>query len=121
MSKSVKWDKKPRKKDYPAAQAYLTLLFGEKQATTLVTRLRRAQVREMPARDVLRAAHTPMAEVRAFDWVSQNKDIKKGRPFSPLLLVCGSHRDELIIADGFHRLCAAFATDQDAKVLFKMA
>ncbi|WP_395408345.1 hypothetical protein ACHMW6_17535 [Pseudoduganella sp. UC29_106] len=123
MSKSVKWRKKPQKKDYPAALAYLSLVFNQAVATRLVGKLRRAKVKKMPARDILRAAHTPMAEVKAFDWTSQNKAIKKGRRFSPILLVCGVHSDGdgVVIADGFHRLCAAFDDDQDAVVLFKIA
>jgi len=121
MSKAVKWLKKPKKKDYPAAQAYLALLFGARAAGRLTRRLRRAKVHKIAARDILRASHTPMAEVRAFDWDEQNKEIKHGKRFSPILLVCGAHGDALIVADGFHRLCAAFAHDQDATVLFKLA
>jgi len=121
MTKSIKWLKKPKKKDYPAAQAYLNLTYGQKPAAELVKQLRRAKIRRLPARDILRASRTPMAEVKAFDWVRQNRDIKKGRPFSPILLVCGAHGGALVIADGFHRLCAAFAHDQDAFVLFKLA
>ena len=44
-----------------------------------------------------------------------------GRLLSPLLLVCNRSSDVLIVADGFHRLCAVFAQDQDAKVRFKIA
>ncbi|HJV00604.1 MAG TPA: hypothetical protein VJ752_08655 [Burkholderiaceae bacterium] len=121
MSKSVKWRKRPRNKDYPAAQDYLSLIVGPERAEDLVRRLRAAPLRQLPARDILRASRTPMSEVRAFDWVRQNKDIKNGRPFAPLLLVCDRRGGKLIVADGFHRLCAAFAQDQNAKVRFKLA
>lgn len=121
MSKSIKWLKKPNKKDYPAARRYLELMLGQKPARRIVARLRRANVKEMPARDLLRASRTPMAEVRTFDWKSQNKDIKKGKGLAPILLVCGARDGELLVADGFHRLCAAFAYDQDAIVRFKIA
>ena len=120
MSKSIKWLKKPKRKDYPAAHAYLSLTFGQRLAGRLVKRLKRAKVKSIPARDILRASHIPMAEVEAFNCAHQNKDIKKQRPLSPILLVCGTHGGGLIIADGFHRLCAAFGNDQDASVLFKM-
>lgn len=121
MGKSVKWIKRPGKKDFPAAEAYLTLTLGQDRARRLIKRLRAAKLRKLPARDILRASRTPMSEVRAFDWVRQNKDIKKGRPFAPLLLVCDRRSGKLIVADGFHRLCAAFARDQDAKVRFRLA
>lgn len=121
MSKPVKWLKRPKKKNYPAAEAYLALTLGRERACRLIKRLRKAKVKELPARDILRASRTPMAEVRAFDWTGKNKDIKKGRRLSPLLLVCNRGSDVLIVADGFHRLCAVFAQDQDAKVRFKIA
>lgn len=121
MSKSVKWRKRPRNKDYPAAEAYLALIMGPARARAMGRRLRAAKLRQLPARDILRASRTPMSEVRAFDWVRQNKDIRKGRRFAPLLLVCDSQTGKLIVADGFHRLCAAFAQDQNATVRFKLA
>ena len=121
MSKSIKWLKEPQKKDYPAAGRYLKLTLGPKLARRLIARLHRAKVKKMAARDLLRASRTPMSEVRAFDWKSQNKDIKKGKRLSPILLVCAARNGELLIADGFHRLCAAFAHDQDAIVRFKIA
>lgn len=121
MSKSIKWLRKPRKKDYTAARRYLKLVLGPKTARSLAGQLRRANVKEMPARDLLRASRTPMSEVRAFDWESQNKDIKKGRRLAPILLVFGVRDGTLLVADGFHRLCAVFAYDQDATVRFKIA
>jgi len=116
MSKPVRLEK-PQKKDYPAAQAYLALLVGSNAAAQLVERLRRAAVRKAPARDILSASHTPMAEVHAFDWRRKNKDIQQGRKQSPILLVCGKHGDALVIADGFHRLYAAFTQGQDFETL----
>lgn len=121
MGATLKWSKSPKRKDYVTAEAYLRFQFGRKGASALTTRLKRAAVQKCAARDILRASHTPMAEVKAFDWDKQNKDIKRGRRFSPILLVCGEHGDPLVIADGFHRLCAAFAFDQDIKVRFKLA
>ncbi|MTW11145.1 hypothetical protein GM658_11070 [Pseudoduganella eburnea] len=121
MGGALKWSKKPKAKDYAAANAYLHFQFGRKGAAALTTRLKRTKVQQCAARDILRASHTPMAEVKAFDWEKQNKDIKRGRRFSPILLVCGEHGKPLVIADGFHRLCAAFAFDQDIKVRFKLA
>ncbi len=121
MGASIKWSTKPKRKNYAAATAYLHLQFGCKVALALTTRLKRARIQKCAARDILRASHTPMAEVRAFDWDKQNKDIKRGRRFPPILLVCREHGAPVIIADGFHRLCAAFAFDQDIKVRFKLA
>lgn len=121
MGASLKWSKKPKKKNYAAAKAYLDLQFGRKRASAITTRLKRASVKKCAARDILRASHTPMAEVKAFDWDKQIKDIKRGRRISPILLVCGEHGAPVVIADGFHRLCAAFAFNQDVKVRFKLA
>jgi len=58
-----------------------------------------------------------MSEIEAFDWTKQQKEIKEGKPLSPILIVKQDNGGHLIIADGFHRMCALFANDQELKCL----
>ena len=120
-SREVKWLTEPAEKDYPAAEAYLQLVFEEKAARKLIKKLRRASVTKFAAKDILRASGLPMAEMQAFDWKVQNAEVKGGDPLSPLLLVRRGNGKHLIVADGFHRLCAVFAFDQKAMILCKIA
>ena len=111
---SIKWLDEPEDKDYPAALSYLALLYDEKQARSLVGRLKRAGAREFAVKDILRASDTLPSEVKAFDWGEQMREIRAGTPLSPLLLVRRGGGGHLIVADGFHRLCALFSIDEDA-------
>ena len=61
-----------------------------------------------------------ISEVQAFDWSKQQKEIAQGKPLSPILLVRQDNGGHLIIADGFHRMCALFAHDQEIKVPCKI-
>jgi len=42
------------------------------------------------------------------------KKVKKGRKLSPVLLVRGN--DKLIIADGYHRVCAIYFLSEDLDI-----
>lgn len=44
------------------------------------------------------------------------KKIVAGEALSPILLVRDSANGKVVIADGYHRLCAAYAFDEDAVV-----
>jgi hypothetical protein len=116
----IKWLSEPADKDYPAAESFLLLYFKAKAARALVKKLKRAEMAEFAAKDIFRASETPIAEVRAFDWAEQKREIQQGAPLSPLLLVRQDSGRHLIVADGFHRLCAAFSTDEDVTVPCKI-
>ena len=123
MKKKMKisWLAELAENDYSAAEAYLQLMTDKKKAHSLTKKLKRTRLSEYFAKDILRASETPMAEVQAFDWVKQNNEINAGTPLSPILLVRDVSGRRLIVADGFHRLCAVFAVDQEALIPCKLA
>jgi hypothetical protein len=116
----VKWLKQPADKDYAAAETYLQLLYGPKKARSWSKKLKAVPMAKYAAKDLLRASATPISEVEAFDWVKQHKEIAEGTPLSPILLIRQENGGPLIIADGFHRLCAVFGVDQQAPVPCKI-
>ena len=118
--KKVKWLREPAAKDYEAAAAFLKLLYPTKKADGWTRKLKRATMSTFLAKDILRASGTPMSEVQAFDWSKQQKEIDDGTPLSPILLIKQDNGGHLIVADGFHRLCALFANDQEVKVPCKI-
>jgi hypothetical protein len=112
MSKTkIKWHKQPQKHDYPAARAYLNLILQPRHAKKIVEKLKRAaQVQEFAAKDVLRAANVPLLTASDGDVQKERSLIRHKKALSPLLL----YRDplsKLIIADGYHRLCAVYSFD----------
>ena len=112
------WKDRPEKHDFPAAQDYLTLLFEEEIARKLAARLRRAPSIRRKAKDILRASRLPILE-RANPHVAiENKKIRNGKALSPVLLVRGNAETglPLIIADGYHRICASWHKDEDMPI-----
>ena len=117
---AIKWLAEPTDKDYPAAESFLQLLYDAKTARAFTKKLRRADMAQFAAKDLLRASGTRIAQIQAYDWVTQHNEIEQGTPLSPLLLVRGKRPRKLIVVDGFHRLCAVFAVDQDMVVPCKI-
>ena len=79
----------------------------------MVSRLRRAKVVEFKAKDIFRASQLSLLGVSNSHVKKDLKKIKKGRPLSPLLLVRDSVNSKVIIADGYHRLCAVYQVQED--------
>jgi disulfide oxidoreductase YuzD len=122
MSKKVKikWLSELETQDYPAALSYLSLLYTEKAAATCVKKLKRAAISHFKAKDIFRASGLSLLGISN---THVNKDIKKiesGGVLSPLLLVRDSAHGKVIIADGYHRLCAVYSFDEDAVIPCKI-
>ena len=64
---------------------------------------------------ILRLPLLPTQELHVADNL---RKIRKGKPLSPIILIQGdmTKMRPLIIADGYHRLCAACYADEDAPV-----
>ncbi|WP_036167812.1 hypothetical protein [Massilia sp. 9096] len=117
----INWLSSPVDSDYVSAERYLSLLFKPHKCRKLLRKLRAAPMSEYQAKDILRASRTPMSEVSAFDWDRQQQQIRDGEALGPILLVRQNDGSGLIIADGFHRMCALFAEDELIKVPCKIA
>ena len=117
----IKWLAEPEEHDYPAANSYLTLLFDESKARTLVTALRGERVREFKAKDIFRASGLSLLGVSNSHVEKDRRKIHAGDPLSPLLLVRDPAHGRVIVADGYHRLCAVYSFDEDALVPCKIA
>ncbi len=118
--KKIKWRAMPEDHDYPAAESYLGLLFGKKKVAELVSRLRSATVVRFKAKDIFRASGLSLLGVSNSHVEEDRKRIRKGIPLSPLLLVRGEPKGRVVIADGYHRLCAVYEVDEDALIPCKI-
>ncbi|KAF3996126.1 hypothetical protein [Glaciimonas immobilis] len=116
----IKWLSAPAKSDFTSAETFLQLLYKPKNCRHLAKKLKRAKMSKFAAKDILRASATPISEVQAFDWVKQKKEIAQHKPLSPILIVRQKNGQPLLIVDGFHRLCALFAADQEVNVRCKI-
>jgi hypothetical protein len=112
------WKDEPEEHDFPAATDYLTLLFSADEAASLVERLRVGETVHRKAKDILRASGLPLLLP---DNAHVREDLAKvadGKHLSPVLLVRGRavKNVPLVVADGYHRICASYHIDENADV-----
>ena len=118
--KKNKWLKEPEKHDYPAAESYLTLLFDEETAAKYAKALSRAPMTSFAAKDIFRASQLPLLGASNSHVRKNQKKLAAGKKLSPLLLVRDLDHRKLIIADGYHRMCAVYSFDEDTIVPSKI-
>jgi disulfide oxidoreductase YuzD len=122
MKKSkVKWLKEPQKHDYPAAESFLTLILEPQAAKTLVEQLKSAEMTKFAAKDIFRASGLSLLGISNSHVEKDRTQIILNQELSPLLLFRDTNRRRLIIADGYHRLCAVYTFDEDAMIPCKIA
>ena len=117
----IKWLAEPEDHDYPAAASYLSLLYDEAAAAKLVERLRKAPLSKFKAKDVFRASDLSLLGVSNSHVERDRKKVLGRESLSPLLLVRAAGNQKVIIADGYHRLCAVYSLDEDAIIPCKIA
>ena len=123
MAKQTKitWLSEPEEHDYPAAKSYLKLIYSERTAAEHVEKLRRARISKFKSKDIFRASRLSLLGISNFHVKKDRKKIKSGQSLSPLLLIRDSTSGNVIIADGYHRLCAVYSFDEDAVIPCKIA
>jgi hypothetical protein len=112
----IQWLAEPEEHDYPAAESYLSLVFDGKTAAGLVRRLRAAPAASFKSKDIFRASGLSLLGISNARVERDRKKIKDGKRLSPLLLVRDQANAKVIIADGYHRLCAVYSYDEDAPI-----
>jgi len=118
---AIAWLAEPDEHDYPAAQSYLGLVFDDATTARLVRALRAAAMTEFAAKDILRASGLSPLGMSNAHVEKDRKKVAAGTRLSPLLLVRSPGDPRVIIADGYHRLCAVYALDEDARIPCKIA
>jgi hypothetical protein len=116
----IQWLPDVEEHDYPAAESYLSLLYPADQAAGLVERLRLAAIVPFKAKDIFRASQLSLLGVSNSHVDHDQRKIKKGQALSPLLLVRNEPTGKVVIADGYHRLCAVYGFDEDALIPCKI-
>ena len=117
---SIKWLAEPEDHDYPAAGSFLSLLYDDQTAAKYVEQLRRAPLSEFKAKDIFRASRLSLLGVSNSHVMHDQKKITAGKSLSPLLLVRATNNQTVLIADGYHRMCAVYSFDEDARIPCKI-
>ena len=116
----ITWLPEPEEKNYPAAESYLGLLYDDKTVKGIVSRLKSAPVSQFKAKDIFRASGLSLLGV-SNSHVERDRDkIEDGKPLSPILLVRDKRNSKVIIADGYHRMCAVYSYNEDELIPCKI-
>jgi hypothetical protein len=115
---AVKWLDEPEAHDYDAAADYLRMLAETGSVDKTVAALKAANPVFQKAKDILRAAGLKLLPESNTHVRSDLAKISDGKKLSPILLVRGSAVGAypLQIADGYHRVCASYLTDENTDI-----
>ncbi|MBN8837814.1 MAG: hypothetical protein J0I09_11170 [Sphingobacteriia bacterium] len=116
----IKWLAKPEVHDYAAAASYLMLIFPPEETDFFVKKLKAVSVTEFKAKDIFRASRLSLLGVSNSHVEKDRKAIKKSKKLSPILLVRDMSTKSVIIADGYHRMCAVYSFNEDAFIKCKI-
>jgi hypothetical protein len=117
----IRWLKEPEDHDYPAAASYLALLLPDNEVKESVKRLRTGKMTAFKAKDIFRASGLSLLGVSNSHVEIDQEKIHAKKKLSPLLLVRDRKNGKVIIADGYHRLCAVYTFAEDAVIPCKIA
>lgn len=119
----VTWKDQPDEHDYPAAADYLELLAELDVVDAVVADLRAAPIVDKKAKDILRAAGLELLSPENLYVRRDLIKINNRKSLSPILLVRGDFRTgvPLVIADGYHRVCAVHWADENIAIPAKIA
>jgi len=111
------WGDDPAEHDFAAAGDYLSLQYKPTDSEALVAELRATPtIRTYKAKDILRASGLQPLGRKNFHVAADLTKIADGKKLSPVLLVRDVDRHVVVIADGFHRVCASQILDEDAVI-----
>lgn len=118
--KEVKWLADVEEHDYPAAESYLRLIYSDDKAADMITGFKTAPIVQFKAKDIFRASQLSQLGVSNLHVEKDRKKIQQEISLSPLLLLRSESNGKVVIADGYHRLCAIYEFDEDAWIRCKI-
>nr|WP_321269817.1 hypothetical protein [uncultured Tolumonas sp.] len=118
--KEIKWFPEVAEHNYPAAESYLSLIYPESRVAEMMTEYRNAPIVHFKAKDIFRASRLSLLGVSNLHVEKDKKKIDKGEALSPLLLLRDERNGLVVIADGYHRLCAIYEFNEDALINCKI-
>ena len=113
---AVKWLDEPQDHDFHAAADYLSMVAESDAVEKTVAALRAVEPVYRKAKDILRAARLDLLPVSNAHVAGDLKKIGDGKKLSPILLVRGDSGRPMEIADGYHRVCASYITDENTPI-----
>jgi len=116
----INWLEVVEEQNYQAAASYLGLLHPDNRVVEIIAGLRSAPIVKFKAKDIFRASRLSLLGVSNSHVARDNEKIQKGQGLSPILLVRDEQNGTVVIADGYHRMCAIYGSNEDAWIRCKI-
>jgi hypothetical protein len=115
--------REPEEHDYPAAGDFLSLLLDPAVVAVVVAALQSEPIVHRKAKDLLRASGLPLLGTENRHVSRDLEKVNGGEKLSPVLVVRGDLRAGrcLVVADGYHRICASYHLDENSDIPCKIA
>jgi hypothetical protein len=119
-NQEINWLADVEDHDYPAAESYLLIIYKPEKVLDVVRMLNKAPIVQFKAKDIFRASRLSLLGVSNLHVEKDRKKILAGKALSPLLLLRDEQNGKVVIADGYHRLCAIYGFNEDALIHCKI-
>jgi len=108
---------------HSAAVDYLSLSAPPALAVALADELVRSDLVTHRANDLLRASGLALLGKDDTRVAKNLKKLKRGETLAPVMLIRGDLRTgrALVVADGYHRICASYHIDEDLDIFCRIA
>jgi hypothetical protein len=116
----IKWLTEPEEHDYPAAESYLSLIYDSHTVEKFIMHLRQAPMSSFKAKDIFRASALSLLGISNERVERDRNKILAGKSLSPLLLVRDTVNGKVVVADGYHRMCAIYGFNEDSVIPCKI-
>ncbi len=116
----IKWLDTPEEHDYPAAESYLSIIYDAKTVASFLQKLKIVPISSFRSKDIFRASGLSLLGVSNSHGKKDQQKVLDGKSLSPLLLVRDSANGKVVIADGYHRMCAVYGLDEEAVIPCKI-
>jgi hypothetical protein len=115
---AAQWLAQPEDQDFQAAEDYLSLIMVPKEAAALKDKLaaKASKIIHRKAKDILRASQLALLAQDNKHVASDLRKVGQGTALSPILLIRGSDARPLVIADGYHRVCASYWLNENTDI-----
>ncbi len=118
--KEIKWLPDVEEHVYPAAESYLSIIYSAERVSAILAKFRHAAIVQFKAKDIFRASQLSLLGVSNSHVEKDRQKISGGKALSPLLLLRDEQNSKVIVADGYHRLCAIYSFNEDALIQCKI-
>lgn len=120
-NKEIIWLPEVKESNYIDATSYLNLIYSSIEVENIISLLRESELTIFKAKDILRASRLNLLTSNNYHVKINLNEITQEIPLSPLLLIKDKDlKGKLIIADGYHRLCAIYNFNEDFSIHCKL-